>query len=382
MEAVLAIMLVLLILGTINVFSSSFIVAETDFGTPYHFLQRQFVNLGAGIICFLLGCCVNYHRWRRWIIYIVGFTLLALVAVLLVGTVVNGSRRWLGIGAAQVQPAEIAKLVALMLISAYLASRVKRGQSIDILNPQLIIIAIMGLLIEKEPDGGTMFIVVIVPLLLMCIAGMSRVKIERLAAFVLVGGAGLCFLQPYRLERIKILLNPWADAQNVGYQIVQSLSAIGSGGFWGMGLGMGVSKYNYLPEAHTDFAFAVFCQENGFLGATLVLLLYAAFTVYGGRIANHSEDIYGQFLATGILLLISGQAVVNILMVGGVLPVIGVPLPFISYGGTSLMVSMAAVGILLNIGYHGTLAQRRNEENIESEQPSKQQTRQLRLVKR
>ena len=146
--------------------------------------------------------------------------------------------------------------------------------------------------------------------------------------------------------------------------------------------GMGVSKYNYLPEAHTDFAFAVFCQENGFLGATLVLLLYAAFTVYGGRIANHSEDIYGQFLATGILLLISGQAVVNILMVGGVLPVIGVPLPFISYGGTSLMVSMAAVGILLNIGYHGTLAQRRNEENIESEQPSKQQTRQLRLVKR
>ena len=384
MEAVLAIVLVLLILGTINVFSSSFIIAETDFGTPYHFLQRQFMNLAAGTICFVIGCCVNYHRWRKWILPILGITLLSLLLVLLIGTEVNGSKRWLGAGGLQIQPAEIAKLVALMLISAYLASRVRRNQDINIFSGQFIIICLMGALIEKEPDGGTMFIVVVVPVLLMSIAGLSREKIIRMAAVMVSGIAALCVLQPYRLERVKILFNPWADAQNVGYQIVQSLSAIGSGGLLGMGLGMGVSKYNYLPEAHTDFAFAVFSQENGFLGVILVLFLYGAFTIYSARIANKAEDIYGQFLATGILLLISVQAVVNILMVAGVLPVIGVPLPFISYGGTSLIVSMASVGILLNIGYHGARKERllaRSREEDAEEKPVEPVNR-LRLVKK
>ena len=165
---------------------------------------------------------------------------------------------------------------------------------------------------------------------------------------------------------------------------MQSLSAIGSGGLTGMGLGMGVSKYSYLPEAHTDFAFAIFSQETGFLGVILVLVLYSAFTVYGARIANAASDAYGQFLATGILLLISGQAVINLLMVGGLLPVIGVPLPFISYGGTSLMISMASVGILLNIGQHGTGASNRSKlrEALERDVAKKKAERHLRLVKK
>ena len=156
--------------------------------------------------------------------------------------------------------------------------------------------------------------------------------------------------QPYRLDRLKVTWDPWSDAQNIGYQTVQSLSAIGSGELTGMGLGVGVSKYDYLPEAHTDFAFAIFCQENGFLGAIFVFLLFAAFAVYAARVAAKAKDEYGQILAMGIMILIVGQAIANLLMVAGMLPVVGVPLPFISYGGTSLIITMAAIGILVNIG--------------------------------
>ena len=361
MEAVLAIFIVLLVFGSINVFSSSFILAETTFGTPYFFLQRQMFNLAAGFFCFILGCRVNYHRWRVWIVPVVAITILALIAVLLVGTEVNGSKRWLGTAGLQIQPAEIAKLVSLMLISAYAAYRVRNDKPIELLffNPQYIIV-------------------------LMCIAGLEKVKVMSTFAVFAAAGAALSVLQPYRLARLKVLLDPWADSQGIGYQTVQSLSAIGSGGLTGMGLGMGVSKYSYLPEAHTDFAFAIFSQETGFLGVILVLVLYSAFTVYGARIANAAADAYGQFLATGILLLISGQAVINLLMVGGLLPVIGVPLPFISYGGTSLMISMASVGILLNIGQHGTGASNRSKlrEALERDVAKKKAERHLRLVKK
>ena len=385
MEAVLAIFIVLLVFGSINVFSSSFILAETTFGTPYFFLQRQLFNLAAGFFCFFLGCRVNYHRWRSWMGLVVSITILALIAVLLVGTEVNGSKRWLGTAGLQIQPAEVAKLVSLMLISAYAAYRVRNDKPIDILffNPQYMIVLFMGLLIELEPDGGTMFIVVFVPFVLMCIAGLQHTKVLGMGAVFLTAVAALSFLQPYRLARLKILLDPWADAQGIGYQTVQSLSAIGSGGLTGMGLGMGVSKYSYLPEAHTDFAFAIFSQETGFFGVLLMLVLYAAFTVYGARIANAAADAYGQFLATGILLLISGQAMVNLLMVGGLLPVIGVPLPFISYGGTSLMISMASVGILLNIGQHGTGASRSDRMRAELERDvARKKAARLHLVKK
>ena len=384
MEAVLAIFIVLLVFGSINVFSSSFILAETTFGTPYFFLQRQLFNLAAGF--FFLGCRVNYHRWRAWIVPVVIITILSLVAVLLVGAEVNGSKRWLGTAGFQIQPAEIAKLVSLMLISAYAAYRVRNDKPIDILfpNPQYLLVLFMGLLIELEPDGGTMFIVISVPFVLLCIAGLQKTKVLTTFAVFAAAGAALSVLQPYRLARLKVLLDPWADSQGIGYQTVQSLSAIGSGGLTGMGLGMGVSKYSYLPEAHTDFAFAIFSQETGFLGVILVLVLYSAFTVYGARIANAASDAYGQFLATGILLLISGQAVINLLMVGGLLPVIGVPLPFISYGGTSLMISMASVGILLNIGQHGTGASNRSKlrEALERDVAKKKAEHHLRLVKK
>ncbi len=350
-EAVIGIVLVLLVLGSINVFSSSFILAEADYGTPYFFLKKHAIFAVVGLIIFCgIAFFMDYHKIRSWMPFILGFTILALLAVLVIGPAVNGAKRWLPLGPIQMQPAEIAKLVSIMITSAYLAQCVNRNENATLFNPQMALIVPLFVLTELEPDMGTACIILGVPLFMMLVVGLKKEHIQMLAGLILVGVPLMVILQPYRLQRVMVTWDPWSDAQNIGYQTVQSLSAIGSGELWGMGLGVGVSKYDYLPEAHTDFAFAIFCQENGFVGALFVFLLYAALIVYGARIANKAVDAYGQVLAMGILLLITGQAIANLLMVSGTFPVVGVPLPFISYGGTSLLVSLTAMAILVNIG--------------------------------
>ena len=361
-EAILAIMLVLIVLGTINVFSSSFVMAEADYNNSYFFLKKQLANILVGAVFFGICWYIDYHRWRDWMPIILAVTIIALVLVLLVGPAVNGAKRWLPLPLFQVQPAEIAKLVSIMMTAAYLSRRVYLNRSIELLSRQTGIVLLLFALTEIEPDMGTACIIAGVPFVMMVVAGLSREKLVQLTMFIAIGVVIMCFLQPYRLERIKVTYDPWSDPERVGYQTVQSLSAIGSGGFWGMGLGVGASKYDYLPEGHTDFAFAIFCQENGFVGAILVFMLFTAFTVYAARIAARSVDIFGEMLAIGILVLIIGQAVVNLLMVGGMFPVVGVPLPFISYGGTSLIVNMSAMGILANIGKQGDALELEREE--------------------
>lgn len=350
MEAIIAITVVLLVLGTINVFSSSFIFAEAEFATPYFFLKRHVLNVVIGLMAFAVCLYFDYHVWRRVIIFVVVGTFLALIAVLIFGPVVNGAQRWLMLPIGQFQPAELAKLVSIMIAAAYISARIKREQELNCLTVQAGIILIFAVLTELEPDMGTASIIIGIPLLMLCISGLSKKKILMLLGLGFALVALLIYREPYRLKRLLIAYDPWSDAQDAGYQTVQSLSAIGSGELTGMGLGVGVSKYDYLPEAHTDFAFAIFCQENGFLGAIFVFLLFAAFAVYAARIANKARDEYGQVLAMGIMLLVVGQAIANLFMVGGMIPVVGVPLPFISYGGTSLIVIMAAIGILVNIG--------------------------------
>lgn len=353
MEAIIGIMFVLIILGTINVFSSSFILAEAEFDSPYFFLKRHVINVILGLVVFVICFRVDYHVWRRFMPFVLGFTLLSLILVLVIGPQVNGARRWLPLGVTQFQPAEFCKLVSIMMTAAYLSLQIKKERAIEIFTPQMAIIAVMFILTEIEPDMGTASIIAGIPVIMLIVAGLHWKKVLYMLGGVFTLAAALIWYQPYRLKRLLVTFDPWSDAQNVGYQTVQSLSAIGSGELTGMGLGVGVSKYDYLPEAHTDFAFAIFCQENGFLGAIFVFMLFAAFAVYAARIARIAKDEYGQILAMGIMILIVGQAIGNLFMVSGMFPVVGIPLPFISYGGTSMIVTMASIGILVNIGRMG-----------------------------
>lgn len=359
MEAVFGITLVLLVLGTVNVFSSSFVSAELRFDDAYFFLKRHLISMSLGLVLFFIGARADYHIWRKLMPWVLALTVLALVAVFFIGPEVNGARRWLPLPFMQVQPAEGAKLVAIMLASASMAARVRHKARVSPFNLQYACILVMAALVEKEPDMGTACVIIGVPIVLYLVA--AQLPLRRLLAVLAALAAGAAFFimsQTYRIERVRIMWDPWQDAQNAGYQIVQSLSTIGSGEFLGMGLGVGVSKYDYLPEAHTDFAFAIFCQENGYLGALFVFLLYTALAVYGARIADKASDRYGQLLAFGIVVLVVGQAICNMLMVGGVFPVVGVPLPFISYGGSSLIFTLLSVGILVSIGRIGEVARR------------------------
>ena len=354
MEAVLAIMVVLIILGTINIFSASFIIAETQFHNPYFFLMRHMISLVIGFLGLVFAARIDYHHWRKLIPFVMAFTIISLVLVLAVGVEVNGSKRWLGLGFMQFQPSEMAKLVSIVMAAAYLGPRIDRKQKITLNNAPSYIFFFMAVLIELQPDMGTMMLVLGIPMLMYILAGMDVKWVAGLTVLAIVGVIGLSLLQPYRMERIKTWYDPWQYQQNQGYQTVQSMAAIGSGKFLGMGLGKGVSKYYYLPEAHTDFAFAIYCQENGYIGVLFMFFLLLALTIYTAKIANRAVDGFGRMLASGVLILIVGQAVANIAMVVGVVPVVGVPLPFISYGGTSLILNMVGIGLLINVGMYAS----------------------------
>lgn len=383
-EPVIVIMAVLLLLGTINVFSSSFVKAATEYSNPYYFLLRHVIWLLIGIpICFICSR-INYHRWRKWLPGFLVFVVASLIAVLFLGNVVNGARRWLSVGGFSFQPAEFAKLLGIFVAANYLSVQVKADRIVKVWSGPYILMAIVAGLVELEPDMGTACIVFGVPFLMAFTVGIpwKHLKYLLLGALVLI--PVMIVSQPYRLQRVLVTVNPWRDAQGVGYQSVQSMSTIGSGGFWGMGLGTGVSKYEYLPEAHTDFAFAIFAQEHGYIGVFMVILMFFLLTICCYYIASRAQDIYGQILTIGIMLLIVGQAIGNLFMVGGTFPVVGVPLPFISYGGSSLIVTMASMGILLNICYHGRKSSSLNSsESIPKVSTAEQsvQNRELHLVK-
>ena len=353
-EPIVIIMAILLITGTINVFSSSYVLAAMDFENPYYFLQRHLQWLVLGIAACWICRRMNYQRLRGLMLVGLAVTLFLLVAVLFVGTTINGAQRWLAVGPLSFQPAEFAKLMAVLLEAFSISSVLgKERFRMDRDWPRVVVpfgaILLMAFLVYREPDFGTACIVFGVPLLMALVLlippryWLGIVPMGLLAAFA------IGMLQPYRMKRIEVWFDPWSDARDAGYQMVQSLSTIGSGGIFGMGFGDGVSKYEYLPEAHTDFAFAIFSQEHGFFGVLLIFFLLAVLLIICMRVAARAKDTFGQVLSLGIIFLVLGQALANLAMVAGLLPVVGVPLPFISYGGSSLIVTMAGMGMLLGI---------------------------------
>ena len=353
-EPIVIVMAILIVTGTINVFSSSYVLAAMNFENPYYFLQRHLQWLLLGAIACWICRRINYQRLRGLMFIGLGINLFLLVAVLFIGTTVNGAQRWIALGPLSFQPAEFAKLMGVLMgafsISSVLA---KEHFRMDRDWPRVVIpfgaILLMAFLVYREPDFGTACIVFGVPLLMALVLLVPPRRWVWILLPVVVAALAIGTLQPYRMKRMEVWFDPWSDARNAGYQMVQSLSTIGSGGIFGMGFGDGVSKYEYLPEAHTDFAFAIFSQEHGFFGVLLIFFLFAVLLVASIRVATRAKDTFGQVLALGIIFLVLGQALANLAMVAGLLPVVGVPLPFISYGGSSLIVTMAGMGMLLGI---------------------------------
>ena len=347
-----AVVLVLLSTGIVMIYSASAIVAADRFRDPYFFLKRQvfWAALGGGALWLALR--TDYRRLEKFVLPLLGLAALLLVLVLIpgLGVSVNGSRRWLRLGPMSFQPAELAKLAFVVYLAAFLAR--KREEVDDLwhgLVPPLAVGAVLASLVLLQPDLGSAVTLLVLTTGLLFLAG-ARVKwLAMLALPALPLAALAVWMAPYRMRRVFAFLDPWQDPRGSGFQIIQSWLALGSGGLLGRGIGESKQKLFYLPEAHTDFIFAIVGEELGFVGASAVVLLFAALIWRGLRIGLHAAEPFGAYLALGITVLVATQTLVNLGVVTGLLPTKGLPLPFLSFGGSALLMTMLATGVLLNI---------------------------------
>ena len=371
--------ILLFLVGTINVFSASFVLGSQLLGDSLYFLKRHFAATLIGLAGMAFIIRQGYQWFLKRITFGAVFTMALLIAVLVIGVEANGARRWLSIGGLTTfQPSELAKLVGVLAATAYIGPRLDR-RSVSLFSYPILITGALAALVTVQPDMGTGMIVIAMCLVPYLVAGISKREWIILGIF---GGGGVALLiwrAAYRAERILAWFNPEGYSQTSGYQPLQSLLAIGSGGLKGTGLGMGASKFYYLPEAHTDSAFAIWAQETGFIGAVIVLLLIGALACYGIRIAMEAADGRGRILAIGIVFMIVGQAIGNIAMVLSLLPVTGVPMPFFSYGGTALFVNIWAMGFLFSVAVESA---RRGNKRSEADKPEPAFRPKMRLSER
>lgn len=340
------------IFGTIMIYSSSCIWSEYKFNDPYKYLKSQSIFLIIGYILMLIIKNYPYQNYKKLanLIFIICTTMLILVLIPGIGTVRNGSRSWFGIGGLGVQPSEFTKLALIIFTSKYLSNNTRELK--DIKKGVLPILGIIFLtfgLIMLEPDFGTGIIIVITIIILLYISGVKINFFLKLGLLGLIGIVILIIIAPYRMERIISFINPWTDPLGSGFQIIQSLYAIGPGGLLGLGFGNSIQKHFYLPEPQTDFIFAIISEEFGLVGILIVSILFITIIKEGFKIAIKCEDNFGKYLAFGITFGLAFQTILNLMVVVGLIPVTGVTLPFLSYGGSSLLISLVSMGILLNI---------------------------------
>lgn len=344
-----AAVIILLSLGLVMVFSASSVMGLADSGNPYYYVQRQTILAAVGLVLMFVLMKVDYHIFKPLALPGLFISFALLVAVLFIGSG-TGATRWIRIAGFNLQPSEVAKLVMVNYVAVYLSTkREKVRKFFSGLLPILVITAAQFVLIMLEPDFGTGVALIFSVLVVLFAGGVHLGQITFVGILAAPVMVYFLLMKEYRVRRLFAFLDPWSDPTDTGWNVIQSLLAIGSGGLFGLGLGKSKQKFSYLPEHHTDFIFAILCEELGFLGGLSVLLLYFVLAWRGLRIAMRAPDLYGTLLAIGITSMIAFQALLNIGVVTGSLPVTGIPLPFISHGGSSLLMSLAGVGILLNI---------------------------------
>lgn len=342
--------------GLVMVFSASYANAQYEFGDSYHYIKAQFLWMLIGLVVMTITIFIPYNVVRRFSLLILVVSILLLVAVLFIGPVINDTRRWIVLGPVRFQPSEIAKIGVILGFSHLIAANYKSMKtfSVGILPFAVILMIISGLMVLEPHFSGTILILAIGAVLM--IVGGANLK-----WFALVGGAGACalfyviYFTDYAKSRIEIWLNPFSDPQGKGFQTIQSLYAIGSGGVMGLGLGNSRQKYMYIPEPQNDFIFAIVCEELGFIGALIIIILFVLLIWRGFAIAFKAPDRFSSLVVVGIISRIAIQTILNIAVVTNSIPNTGISLPFFSYGGSSLVILLFEMGLVLGISRYANM---------------------------
>ncbi len=349
--------MLLLVVSVACVYSASAVSAAKKFdGDAGHFLVRQVLWIGLGLGSLLVTMRIDYRTYRQpaVLMALLGATVAGLLAVFFCSPI-KGSHRWLGFSSLGVQPSEFAKMVVILFVAAALQEWLEHREE---LRPAVVriatVVGVLAALIVVEPDFGSAATLVAIVLAMVFVAGMSWKWLAGTAVVVPPLAYGVLILEPYRADRLAGWLDPWSRRFGEGFHAVQSMIAVGTGGVWGRGFMGGVQKMDYLPEPHNDYIYAVIAEELGLVGATLVLAFFCVLVWRGLRIAGRTPDAFGSLVATGITAMLGLQAMVNISVVLNLLPAKGIALPFVSAGGSSMVVSLTAMGILLNVSQHAT----------------------------
>lgn len=348
--------LALVAFGLVMVYSATSAPAALSRTDPMSYLKKQGGYALFGVALMMLASRFDYRKLRLFAPALVLTALAGCFAVLVIGARINGARRWIEVGPATFQPSELAKLAMAVWAASYLCRRPAPRTLRELWRPIGLLLGLFCVLILAEPDLGTAISLVLVLLAVLVVSGTPASTLAAAGSITVALGLVAIWLEPYRRARIFSFLDPWKDPQGAGFQTVQALISLGTGGWFGVGLGQGVAKINYLPEAHTDMILGVIGEELGLVGVATVLAAFVAFAWAGLRVALMCKDPFGKRLAVGVVALVSGQAVINLAAVLGLAPLTGIPLPFISYGGSSLVVTLLGVGVLLNIAGSGARA--------------------------
>jgi cell division protein FtsW len=345
---------VLVVLGLVAVYSASFVTALAEFGDANYYILRQGMWAVIGTVLLIAAAKTDYRIYQRLAVPIMAATIVALLAVLIMGTHAGGARRWLAIGPFTVQPAEFAKLAAVIYLAAWLAGKGPLVRSWEHgLIPFVVIISTLGALIMLEPDLGTTLIILIITVTMFWVAGASILQMTALGASGVVAVGILATVEGYRLDRLQAFFHAERDPLGNGFQTLQALIAMGNGGITGLGLGASRGKFFYIPGSHTDGIFAIIGEELGLIAALAVVGLFVLLMIRGYQVARRARDHFGALVATGITTWIIAQALLNIGGITRVIPLTGVPLPFLSYGGSALAAVMLACGVLISISRYG-----------------------------